>query len=146
MWQASSPKGKGAGGTEQRGSGRISGSIHLMRITVEVRKTAADGIQTEATQPLKARVLLYDLSPIGVGLFCSAPIPPSQKITLAFSAPATIFIEGKVVYCQEIVTDSHIISETPFSFRVGVQFHFATDEDATAMKKFCDDLATSQAA
>lgn len=141
MWQAPNQK-KGGAGTK-RSSDRWQRPMHIKRITVELRKSPTEGVPAMGPELVQARLVLNDLSPSGIGVFCAEAMAPGQEVALMLSTPATIYLRGRVVYCQEHFSPSHVISETPFGFRAGIQFTFQSADEQAAVTKFCEQLLAS---
>jgi hypothetical protein len=142
MWQAPNQKARVAS-TKKGGRGSYRRPIHVKRITAEIRTVSKETLNAEAQPQIKARILLNDLSPKGIGIFATAAFQMGQEIAIALPDPMQIYLRGKVVWCQEHDLQSHVISETPFSYRVGIQFLFADAAEEAAVKKFCDDITRS---
>lgn len=137
MWQAP-PKNGAAGKKKQRERARIP--LHIRRVRAELKLVPAEGA-TAAPTVVPARVLMNDLSITGAGIFSAAPLVPGQMIELAFESQSSLVIRGRVIWCQEQQIDSHIVSQTPFCHRAGIQFRFESAEDEARLKKLYEEFA-----
>jgi hypothetical protein len=142
MWQAPNskvrlPASKKARRTTPRRS------IHIKRVTAEIRtvgKTTPDG---RPSMEGSARIMLNDLSIKGVGIFCDKPFTPGEEIAINLTDPTRIYLRGKIVFCQEHDSRTHVISNLPYSYRIGIQFIFADATEEANVKKFCEDTFRS---
>jgi hypothetical protein len=137
MWQA--PNQKTPPGGKKGSKSRSRRPFHIKRVTAEMRLVQGAGsLVPEA--PIKVRLLLNDLSPKGVGLFSTSALQAGQEVALMLSEPSMIYLRGKVSYCQEHEANTHIIAETPFAYRMGIQLIFESPAEEEAVRKYCDDV------
>lgn len=105
--------------------------VHVKRILANL---TFDGRSVEA------RVILNDLNPKGTGLFLTQAVNLGQSVTLEIRDPHPISIQGKVLWCQHDA-GSHVLSNQPFAYRVGVEFVYKSAEEQGAIKQFVEELA-----
>jgi Tfp pilus assembly protein PilZ len=89
----------------------------------------------------ESRIILNDLSPFGVGLFCEKAFNVGQEIALTLEHPRRIYVRGKVAWCEDQSPQSHVMSKKPFGYRIGIQFTFQSAEEQEALREFCDQIA-----
>jgi hypothetical protein len=138
MWQSPNPKTRASGG-KAPGDRRSKTRFHIRRVRADLRTVSSEpgqGLEIETS------LLLNDLSPQGVGLSSSQEFKIGQELTIQLTAPSTLTLTGKVAHCHKHENASHIISEKPIAFRLGIQFIFASAEEEESFKKFCEDLQT----
>ena len=87
-----------------------------------------------------ARVVLNDLSPRGMGLFCSRSMLVGQEVAVTLDEPRRVYLRGRIIWCQEYDTESHVLSQQSYSFRVGIKFVFQSAQEEEAVKAFCEEL------
>ena len=51
------------------------------------------------------------------------------------------YIHAKIAWCRKYNANSHVISNNPFSYRIGLVFSFMNEEDEQNTKTYCDELA-----
>ena len=136
MWQT--PNRSAATGTKKkndRSQNRIP--VHMKRIRGELKLLSSPA----TAAAIQIRVILNDLSPRGVGLFSQELLGVGQEIELVFEdSSMSIHLHGKIVWSREHQINSHILSQTPFAHRAGVQFVFKNAEEEGALLKFCEEL------
>lgn len=131
MWQ--SPNQKITRGSSKRGGrGQPQSSLHVKRVTAEIRSTSAQEIQG------LARILMNDLTPRGVGVYCDKPFVAGQEIAIALTISGPICLRGVVLYCKEQDEKNHVISDTPFYYRLAVKFVFASAAEEAEVAKYCE--------
>ena len=136
MWQSSTQRSRALIAEKKREREKRRSPIHLRRVMAQLKISEADG----TASLIDARVVLNDLSVKGLGIFTMQPLLVGQSISLTLEYPKRIYIKGRVIWCQEIDSSSHVLSETSYQFRMGLQFVFATDEERIAVKSFCDEV------
>ena len=112
--------------------------MHLRKVRAEVK---ALGGFTDAIQ--EVQVVLSDISPRGVGLFSSAPMEIGQELALTLDDPKRFYVKGRVAWCQEYDATSHVLSASPVSYRIGLEFFFDSEEDETEVRNYCDLIASN---
>ena len=136
MWQSPGGRTQAASAKKPRNSSRIQ--MRIQRIQFELRLLGGMGTPTLV---MPARALLSDLAEGGIGLFAGTSLAPNQSVEIVLTEPQAITLRGHVVWCQEQVASSHIVSAAPYPFRAGVQFIFASPEEETAVKEMMAELA-----
>jgi hypothetical protein len=137
MWQAPNSRVRAIAQAKKREKERNRRPLHLKRVVGEIKVTGGLGQTPTVTQ---ARVVLNDFSPKGVGVFSNAALEQGQEISLTLNDPKRFYARAKVVYCQEYGSESHIVSEQSYQFRVGLQFLFENDEEKKEVEKYCEEL------
>jgi hypothetical protein len=136
MWQAPPSRTR-----QQRKRTKEQKSIHIKRVHAELRTASIPGqTPTVAT----ARIVLNDMSPLGVGLFTQVPFTLGQEIALTFEHPKRAYIRGKVLWCEEMIQAGKILSAETYKYRIGIQFKFQSKEDEAAIRAFCEEISADQ--
>lgn len=111
--------------------------IHFKRARAEVKLS---GLGADPTKIIEARVLLNDITPKGIGIFSTSPMLPSQEISITVDQPKRLYVRGRIIWCMEHNANSHVLSESKYSYRVGIQFIFDTDEERKVLEAYVQDL------
>lgn len=138
MWQAPNQRVRAIASAKKREKERNRRPIHIKRVQAELKVVGTINTTPHITQ---ARVLLNDLSPKGLGLFAANPIMVGQQIALTIEEPKRFYIRGRVIWCQEHDADSHVLSPTPYSYRIGIEFVFESREEEQQVAAYCDEIA-----
>ncbi len=140
MWQAPSQRVRAIANQKKRERERYKRPIHVQRVEVHVK------VLNPRDQELKeadVRVFFNDISSGGMGIYCNSKLPIGREIELTLSEPTEVKIKGRVVWCQEQVTESHILSNRPYAFRAGVEFLFDTVDDQKKFNDFFEEVHAS---
>lgn len=139
MWQSPNQRLRAIAAAKKRERERKRFPMHIRRVVAELRVLGSGlGKPTVVTQ---ARVMLNDISPKGVGLFCSTPLQPGQEVAITLDEPRRIYLRGRIIWCQNQESESHIISEKTFAFRMGIQFTPQSATEEEDIVKYCQELA-----
>lgn len=92
---------------------------------------------------IDVRVVLSDISPKGVGFFCSVPLEMGQLMALTLDDPKRFYVKGRVTWVQEHDANSHVLSQAPISYRVGLEFVFDTREEEAEVRRYCEHIAAN---
>jgi hypothetical protein len=65
---------------------------------------------------------------------------PGQSVTLTPEGQNACKLTGKVVWCQESETTSHVMSSARYTHRFGMEFTFKDAAEQAAVEKFINDL------
>jgi hypothetical protein len=137
MWQAPNQRVRAAANAKKRERERSRRPIHIKRINAHVEL-----VNPNSPEPIKTetRLILNDLSTKGVGLFSPTPFIQGQDITITITDPLQITLKGKVIWCQEHGANSHVISNQPYTYRIGVEFILPSLEDQQSVKAFYEEV------
>ena len=136
MWQAPNSRSRALASQRRRERERLRRPIHIKR--VDGKLTLAGSAKDAA--PIGIRVVLNDLSPKGAGIFAPSIIPVGQEISITIEEPKHLSLKGKVTWYQEHDANSHILTQVPFSYRIGIEFIFDTEADKQAAETYCKDI------
>src|SRR5262249_32184622 len=114
--------------------------LHLMRVTVQVRSLGELTSDGKPELEARARVVLNDLTPKGIHMFCDQALVAGQEIAIVIPAPTKIYLHGRVKHCQEREVLTPVISDSAFNFRVSLQFEYADEREADAAAKYCKEI------
>jgi hypothetical protein len=137
MWQAPSQNKKFGKKRSINSSGR---PMHLKRVVAEVKLVDPQAGVGEASAPLKVRIVLNDLSPKGISLFCTQKLMHGQEVAVTLTEPSMIYLRGKVLACQEHDPNSHVLTEHPFAYRIAVLFNFESEAEKAAVAKYVSEV------
>lgn len=141
MWQAPNAKARSPGKKSARSRGR--GTLHIKRVTAEIRGVGETAIREDSATEGMARLLLNDLTAKGVAVFCTHAFPAGQEVAILVPLPTQIYLRGRVMFCQEREFTTAIISPQPFAYRIGIEFIFENLVEEAAVKKYCEDVMKS---
>lgn len=141
MWQAPNTRNR-AYQSKRRQQQRKRPVFHLRRVEAELKLVSSmtNALNQTSAEVISARVILNDISEKGLGLFVSSPILVGQDVAITMEFPRRIFLKARVVFCQEIGTPQHILSENSFNYRIGLEFRFKSDEERNEMRAFCEEV------
>ena len=114
---------------------RLTQRIHILRSRAEIRVT--DGM-TLPFRPVLCRVILNEMTAMGVYLYSSDAISPGQRVSLTIQEPRMFYSRGIVLSCQPVFRSGGVISETPLRYRIAVEFQFQTREEREAVTDYCE--------
>ena len=138
MWQAPNQKTRSFGSSKKRNKDRLDRHFHLKRVQAELKIL---GVLDAPPKLFEARVLLNDLSPKGLGLFTIEPLVIGQEVALTLEEPKRFYIKARVVWCNEYDSDTHVLTDHAFSYRVGLEFSYETQEEEKGVIDYCEELA-----
>lgn len=93
---------------------------------------------------VQCQVVLNDLSPNGVYVFCTSALPVGQKIQMTLEEPKRFFSRGKILSCQMMILDRKVISQQSYPFRIHVEFEFESETDRDTVRQYCEEIQTTQ--
>lgn len=140
MWQSPNQRVRALAVQKRRDRDRNRRPVHVKRIMAELKFVVPLLGGNPEMQTLQARIVLNDLSPKGTGMFLAEAVNVGQVVTLEIRDPHPISIQGKVIWCQHDA-GSHVLSQQPFAYRVGLEFVFKSTEEQAAIKQFVEELA-----
>ena len=136
MWQSPNSKTRKARAEARE---RARQSLHVKRVTAEIRSLNSRQPESNPEIEGSARILLNDLTPKGLGIYCNKAFIAGTEVAISLTVPGTIHLHGQVTYCQEQEHKTHVISAIPFYFRIGIKFLFENAAEEAAVKKYCDE-------
>jgi hypothetical protein len=77
-----------------------------------------------------------------MSVFSINPLNPGQVCAITIEEPRRIYVRARIVGCQEMDFDSHVITTQSYSYRLNLLFLFESEEEEKAFKTYCDELAT----
>lgn len=140
MWHTPNQRLRAIATAKRRERERNRRPFHLKRIEASLLLNSSGEAGVE---PVLARVILNDLSTSGVGVFAQSPIAPGSEISMAITEPMQLDIRARVVWCQEHSANSHVLSATPFSYRMGLEFIVADPAEEQLIADFWKDLCAN---
>jgi hypothetical protein len=138
MWQVPNQKLRALMNARRRERDRNRRKFHIRRTQAQVKIVST----LEAPPVEDVRVVLNDISPKAMSMFSSHPIGLGQVAAITIEEPTRIYVRARVVSCQELDYESRVITEHPFSYRVGVVFLFDSEEEQVAFQSYCEQLAS----
>jgi PilZ domain len=137
MWQSPNQRVRAAANARKRERERLKMPFHIKRVVASVAVVVPG--QAEPTR-VDVRVILNDFTTKGMGLFSAHRFSSGDEVTIQLETPSKIELKGKIAWCQEYEVRGKVLTEHSFSYRVGLNFAFASPEEEKAVKAFCDDL------
>lgn|GEM_PF-7046378 len=118
--------------------------VKLQRTDAEI-KTLNSSLNGESSDEshstiLPARVILNEFSLAGVGAYTTQRLKMGQEIALTIDEPRRFYITGRVLICNEVRTDSKLIQQQSFSWRVGIEFLYKSEAERAEVSKYCEEL------
>ena len=114
--------------------------LHIKRVVAELKLGSRTNIGASTGGIVSARVILNDFGSTGVGLFAAEPILVGSEVSLTIEHPKRFYCRGRVVWCQEQITEGHVLSKTPYTYRMGIQFVFESAEEEHAVRMYYEEL------
>ncbi len=112
--------------------------MHLKKVRAEIK--AVGGFSSGVKE---VQVVLSDISPKGVGFFSSGKLEIGETIALTLDEPKRFYVKGRVAWCQEYDATSHVLSTSPQSYRIGLEFFFDSEEEEAEVRSYCDLIASN---
>lgn len=141
MWQGTPNAKTTRTGSGAKGRRRKSNSLSMSRVLAQLKSlTRMGGVAEEEPQPV--RIVLNDLTPVGIHLFSRDPLPQGFEILISMSDPKRIDLHGRVMSCQLYNLNSKVIDSQglPYRYRMRVEFQFATPSEKTSVQEFVTEL------
>jgi hypothetical protein len=118
--------------------------VKLNRTDAEIKilnsNPSGDSPDESASAILPARVILNEFSDTGVGVYTTEPLRKGQEVALTIDDPRRFYITGTVLFCNEIRSDSKILQQVVYPWRVGVAFIYKTDAERSEVAAYCEEL------
>jgi hypothetical protein len=137
MWQSPNQRVRAQANARRRERDRMRLPFHIKRVNASV---ALSGPDAASSTSVEVRVILNDFTPKGMGLFSPNKFAAGDEVTVTLDNPKKIQLKGRIIWCQEYEARGKVLTEQTFSYRVGVQFFFASEEEEKSLKAYCDDL------
>lgn len=94
-------------------------------------------LQRDSTQQiLRARLMMSDLSEVGVGIFLPEMVTIGERVTLAIDRPTSLFLKGDVVRSGLYVLKTRVLSLENFTYRSYMRLRFDTEEEREALRHY----------
>jgi hypothetical protein len=121
--------------------------VRLKRTDAEIKilgsYLSGDAPEEEASAILPGRVILNEFSDAGVGVYTTERLRMGQEVALTIDEPRRFYITGRIVFCVEVRSDSKIMQQIHFPWRVGVEFIYRSDAERSEVAAYCDELRKS---
>jgi hypothetical protein len=137
MWQSPSSRTRAAQAAKKRERDRLKPHLRIQKVHAEIKVLGA----MRDPQFADCQVVLNDFSPLGVSLFSNTPLMVGDEVALTLEQPKQFYIKGRIISCQEYDATSRVLSKNTYSYRIGIQFKFETDEEKAEVKAYCDHIA-----
>jgi hypothetical protein len=116
---------------------RDRGRFHFKRTRAELKVGDTFSGRTEI---LSARVVLNDFSSTGLRIFTSEPLAPGTEVALTLEEPRYFYVRGRVRWCHPLPFERRVMTQQPFSYRVGIEFQFSSIAEEAAVENYCRHL------
>jgi hypothetical protein len=130
MWQSSNPRARAMAKKRERQRNRKP--LHIKRVTGDLKFIGSDADISHV------RVVLNDITPKGVGVFCESALMVGREVALTIEEPKPIYLRARIAWCQEVESTGHIISANPCNYRIGLMFLYETAAEQAAVKQWCE--------
>ena len=118
--------------------------VKLQRTDAEIKtlSSSLNGESADESQStiLPARVILNEFSLAGVGAYTTQRLKMGQEIALTIDEPRRFYITGRVLICNEVRTESKLIQQNVYPWRVGIEFLYKSDAERAEVSKYCEEL------
>ncbi|MGK5083969.1 hypothetical protein WDW37_11770 [Bdellovibrionota bacterium FG-1] len=114
-----------------------STQIHLLRTQADLLVITGP---YDEPYSVSARLILNDLTPEGVTLFLSHPLPIGQTVHFQLLSPEPLVVPARVAYCREFTLNPGIQTQHTFPYRIKLNFSFLNDGDAAMVRHYCEEL------
>jgi hypothetical protein len=105
---------------------------HLRRVLARI---------STSSQVIDARVLLNDISPRGLRLFCSLPLNPGDEVKVTLHHPRPVTMRAVITERRAPMRQGHIVSDRSYVHRLTAEFVFSSDDERAALAEFVSELA-----
>lgn len=119
---------------QKEGDGNV-----LMIKKVPVQLTVQQGLTAPPTV-IWGYIVLNDVTPRGMYVFSTEPFKQDQSVAVTLEEPKRFYAKTKVISCQNVKTDSRVISEKTYAFRLALEYEAETEEEKAALKAFAEDI------
>lgn len=140
MWQAPSQRVRALANARKRDRERARRPFHMKRVIARLKLIPTFISTNPAFEnpvvTVDARLVLNDIQDGSMVCFSQTKLHVGQKIAITLEEPSQITIQGKVAWCDTYHANSHVLTQSAFSFRTGVKFVFENAEDEAAFKNF----------
>lgn len=123
---------------EKRDREKFAPKVHMRRVRGEIKTVGPFRARNRNKGAAEVRIVLSDFSPVQVSFFAPTAFDVGQEISLTLEDPKRFYVKGRILFCQEHDVHSHVLSDTPFSYRIGIQFLFESAEEEKQVRAFCD--------
>ncbi len=119
--------------------------VKLKRAEAEIKTLASDSDTGDdsTTEILPARVILNEFSDAGVGVYTTEALRMGQEVALTIDEPRRFYITGRIVFCNEVRTDSKLLQQITYPWRAGIEFNYKTDAERSEVAAYCEELRKS---
>ena len=141
MWEVSKFRVRAHLDAQKRARDRKESGVNLLNLRrVEAELKVVDNAG-HASAAFGVRVLLNDLSPLGVRVFSTQPLVVGQKVCVTWGGFEQFQATGRVIACLEATVSGRILSNSQFPHRIAIEFIFTTKEEQENIRKYCFDVA-----
>jgi Tfp pilus assembly protein PilZ len=140
MWQNKTQKLRAQAEAKKKEREYARLHIHFKRIAATIQILSLDAMENDQLPKIEVRAILNDLNNEGVGVYAQESLNPGQELLLTFDKPHFLEVNAKVKWCQSHNANSHIISNQPFSYRIGLEFIVKKEEERKAIKEFVSEM------
>ena len=110
------------------------------RKAIPFHRVSAEILIDSTKEVADSRVFLNDLSPTGVGCFVNVAIEKGEAVSIVIEQPKHLYVKGQVMWCAPYTMSTKVLSAEQFKYRVGIKFSFDSEDEKSALKKYCEEL------
>ena len=91
---------------------------------------------------LQALVVLHELTPSGVILFTSKPLPIESPVVVSIVGREILMARARVISCKPLEVCAGIVSNSEHigRYRIQVEFSFASSDEAKTIRESCESI------
>jgi hypothetical protein len=112
--------------------------LKLQRALVEISPRV---IAPEEREVTLGSFLLSDISRAGLLIFSTRPLVEGTRVDVNVEQPTAFFGHGRVLFCNEMVRNTRVISEYNWIYRMGIVFDFQSPDEKLFLERYLEAVA-----
>lgn len=116
---------------------------HMRRTTAQIKPSVPLGSKIAGGGPadiVLVRIVLNDFSAKGIELFSPKAMRVGQEVSMTMDDPKRFFSRARIVGCQEMRAETHILSAEKYNYRVRLQFLFDSSEQEESVRLYAEEI------
>jgi hypothetical protein len=116
-------------------------TLHFRRTSGQLKRTTPSiGLGSTNTAPITVRAFLHELTPTDLLFFSTERIPAGESVAISLDGPKKFFVKGRVMLCMEVPSETSIVTSPKYSYRVRMEFQFASEEERLEVQNYAHEL------
>ncbi|OFZ78268.1 MAG: hypothetical protein A2583_02290 [Bdellovibrionales bacterium RIFOXYD1_FULL_53_11] len=128
-----------SGGAKGRGPKRVKPGFHLRRVAAEIIPSPP----TPGAKPVKVNSVLNELSPKGIGIFCTECLRIGQEFEITIYDITEQKFKCRIASCNEHNPNTHVLAISKLGYKAVLEFIFADKAEEEKAQKYYDDMIAS---